>query len=256
MTEEFNVELTTAVYGGDCLGRLPDGRAVFVPFAMPGERVRVRLVEEKRGHARAELLEVVKPASQRRTPRCRHFGLCGGCHYQHIPYAEQLAMKTAILRDQLERIGGMHAPPVEACVPAPQEFNYRNYIQFHLTAEGLPGYFQADGRQVFAVEECLLPEAALDGLWPQLQFESEAGISRVGLRAGLEEDVQIILESEDLAFTLSETKQFFSSVRRLTPTAEQVQRIHQLTEGWIGGMVLLSESMVRGPRDLKEKLLS
>ena len=60
MTEEFNVELTTAVYGGDCLGRLPDGRAVFVPFVMPGERVRVRLVEEKRGHARAELLEVVK----------------------------------------------------------------------------------------------------------------------------------------------------------------------------------------------------
>src|SRR5512135_3304920 len=93
-TEIYEVNLTGLVYGGDALGRLPDGRAVFVPFGLPGERVRLRLVEEKRGHARAELVEVLAPSPQRIQPRCAHFGYCGGCQYQHLPYPEQLAAKT------------------------------------------------------------------------------------------------------------------------------------------------------------------
>ncbi|MGA7271376.1 MAG: TRAM domain-containing protein, partial [Acidimicrobiia bacterium] len=106
------VELTTHTYGGDSLGRLPDGRAVFVPFSWPGETVRVRLVEEKRGFARAELLEVIQPAPDRIEPRCKHFGRCGGCHYQHMPYEAQLEAKAAIVSDQLTRIGKIEDPPV------------------------------------------------------------------------------------------------------------------------------------------------
>ena len=75
---EFEVDLTTLVYGGDALGRLPDGRAVFVPYALPGERARIRLVEEKRGHARAELVEILHASPERIQPRCAHFGTCGG----------------------------------------------------------------------------------------------------------------------------------------------------------------------------------
>ena len=102
------------------MGRLLDGRAVFVPFGLPGERVRVRLTEEKRGFARAELVEVLEASAQRIEPRCIHFGLCGGCHYQHMPYEMQLEAKAEILRDQLERIGGLEDPPVQPCVPSPQ----------------------------------------------------------------------------------------------------------------------------------------
>src|SRR5512139_2679745 len=106
--------LTTMTYGGDALGRLEDGRAVFVPLGLPGERVRVRIVEEKRGHVRARLEEVLEASPQRITPRCRHFGVCGGCHYQHLSYEAQLKAKTEILRDQLRRIGRIESPPVEA----------------------------------------------------------------------------------------------------------------------------------------------
>ena len=77
----FEVVLDKLVYGGEAMGRLPDGRAVFVPFGLPGETVQVRLIEEKRGFARGELLEVLKPSPDRITPRCKHFMTCGGCHY-------------------------------------------------------------------------------------------------------------------------------------------------------------------------------
>jgi 23S rRNA (uracil1939-C5)-methyltransferase len=88
------ISLEKFTYGGDAMGRLEDGRAVFVPFGLPGERVRVRLTEEKRGFARAELLEILDISPQRIAPRCVHFGVCGGCHYQNLSYEEQLKAKT------------------------------------------------------------------------------------------------------------------------------------------------------------------
>ncbi len=190
----FDVELTALVYGGDALGRLPDGRAVFVPYALPGEMARVRLVEEKRGHARAELLEVLRPSPDRIVPRCQHFGVCGGCHYQHLDYARQVEFKAAIFREQLERVGGLSNPPLRPLVPSPLPWNYRNTVQFHLTPEGRLGYQRAGSHSVIPIQECHLPEPTLNELWPQLSFEPESGISRVELRLGDGDDVLIALE--------------------------------------------------------------
>lgn len=192
----FEVTPTTLVYGGEALGRLPDGRAVFIPFCLPAETVVIRLVEEKRNFARAELLEVIAPAPTRIEPRCDHFGVCGGCHYQHMPYAEQLEAKAAILADQLERIGGMSDPSVEPAVPSPDPFYYRNHVQFHLTPDGALGYHEARSETVFAIHECHLPEEPLNEIWPLLEIEPVPGLARVHLRLG-EEDVLMALESED-----------------------------------------------------------
>lgn len=196
--DTIELRLTSPAYGGTTLGRLPDGRAVFVPFALPGERVRVRLREEKRGHAQAELVEVLEAAVERIPAPCPHFGLCGGCHYQHLAYPEQLKLKTAILGEQLSRLGGLSQPPVRPCVPSPNPFHYRNTVQFHLTAEGRLGFIQVDNQSVFPVESCLLPETVINEIWPQLDFEDQALIERVGLRLGVEDDLQVILESDDL----------------------------------------------------------
>ncbi len=193
----YEVELTTFTYGGEVIGRLPDGRAVFVPFALPGEKVRLRLVEEKRSHARAELVEVLRPAAQRQAPACVHFGLCGGCHYQHMPYAEQLAAKTEILRDQLVRIGRLEDPPVQPAVACPHPYGYRNHVQFHLTAQGRLGYYPVGTGDVFAIQECHLPEGPLQDLWPQLDFEALPEIERIGLRLGAGEDIQLVLEGRE-----------------------------------------------------------
>ncbi len=196
MTKTALLTLDRPAYGGTALGRLEDGRAVFVPFALPGERVRVRLVDERRGFVHAELLEVLEAASARIAPKCPHFGLCGGCHYQHLLYSEQCQVKTHILRDQLERIGKIEAPPVQPIVPAPQAWNYRNRIQFHLTPEGRLGFQSAGGTQVVPIDECHLPETALNALWPHLEFEAGAPFTRVSILSGSGGDLMLILESE------------------------------------------------------------
>lgn len=196
--QTFDIPLTTFTYGGEVLGRLPDGRAVFVPYALPGETVRVRLVEEKRRYARAKLLEVLIASPHRITPRCPHFTTCGGCHYQHMPYDAQLSAKVSILSDQLMRIGRLSDIPIQPVVPSPHPWNYRNHVQFHLTSEGQLGFHKARSGEVFAIRECHLPEATINAVWPQLDFEPIAEIERIGLRLGKEDDVLLILESSDL----------------------------------------------------------
>lgn len=193
---EHEITLATLTYGGDAMGRLPDGRAVFVPFGLPGERVRVRLTDEKRNFARGEIVEVMDASPNRIVPRCLHFGVCGGCHYQHLPYEEQLKAKTEILRDQLTRIGKIESPSVQQMVASPSPWNYRNHVQFHLTREGKLGYMTAIRPRVFAISECHLPEGSINTLWPQLEFEPEMNIERVSLRSGVDEDLMLVLESD------------------------------------------------------------
>lgn len=196
----FEINLEKLTYGGDAMGRLPDNRAVFVPFGLPGERVRVRLTEEKRNFARGELVEIIDASPHRITPRCIHFGECGGCHYQNLSYEDQLKAKMDILRDQLTRIGKIENPPVQEAVPSPSPWNYRNHVQFHLTGEGKLGYMSQfsgeKGMGVMAIRECHLPEGSINQLWPQLEFEPETDLERVSLRSGVDEELMLVLESE------------------------------------------------------------
>ena len=197
MESIYDLTLTTLTYGGEAMGRLPDNRAVFVPFGLPGERVRIRLTDEKRGFARGELVEVLEPSPERIAPRCAHFGICGGCHYQHLTYEAQLKAKAEILRDQLTRIGKLANPPVNPTVEGSSPWNYRNHVQFHLTEDGRLGYVSVRGVEVISISECHLPEARINDLWPQLDFEPETEIERVSLRDG--DDLMLVLESESPA---------------------------------------------------------
>lgn len=178
------------------MGRLPDGRAVFVPFGLAGERVRIGLTEEKRKFARGELIEVIEPSPDRIAPRCKHFGICGGCHYQNLLYDKQLEAKTNILRDQLTRIGKVENPPVASMIPSPSGWNYRNQIQFHLTGDGRLGYVNATGNFTIPIDECHLPEPPINALWPELQFDAHTDIGRVSLRSGTDNSSMLILESD------------------------------------------------------------
>src|ERR1044071_2390491 len=196
---EQEILLTTLAYGGEAMGRLDDGRAVFVPFGLPGERVRLRLTEEKRGFARGELVEILQVSPDRIIPRCRHFGVCGGCHYQNLPYEEQLKLKREILRDQLTRIGRIENPPVRDMVASPSPWNYRNHVQFHLTEAGKLGYVGAGtsfAKGIIPITECHLPEESINSFWPQLEFEPQTNIERISLRAGKDDDLMLVLESD------------------------------------------------------------
>jgi 23S rRNA (uracil1939-C5)-methyltransferase len=152
------VQIEKPIYGGAFLARV-EGKTVFVPLALPGEQVRVRVTQEKRGYATAEVEEIVAVAAERVAPTCRHFGTCGGCQYQHAEYKAQLAYKQAILRETLER-GGVRAPE-EIAVLAGEPWAYRNRIRLAFDADGRAGYRGRRSHAVVAIEECPIAAPSL-----------------------------------------------------------------------------------------------
>lgn len=157
------VQIEKPIYGGSFLARV-EGKALFVPMALPGEQARVRITEEKRGYAAGEIDEIVAAAPERIQPACRHFGECGGCSYQHAPYETQLAFKEAILRETLER-GGVRAPDKIAVI-AGEPWGYRNRIRMAFNAKGEAGYRARRSNAIVPIAECpiaapLLVRAAL-----------------------------------------------------------------------------------------------
>jgi 23S rRNA (uracil1939-C5)-methyltransferase len=159
--------------------------------------VRARLVEEKKGYARGRLVEVLRPSPLRIAARCPHFSQCGGCHYQHMAYEDQLKIKEAIVREQLVRIGELPDPPLLPIRPSPQQWNYRNAVQFHLDPAGKVGYQKANSHNVIAIRECSLPEEPINELWPHLEFEPGSGLERLELRLGGADDILLELESNE-----------------------------------------------------------
>src|SRR5436305_9799482 len=140
IVSNFEVTVEKLVYGGDGLGRV-EGRVVFAPFVLPGERIRAHAEQEKPGLVRARMLEVLQAAPERVVAPCPVFGRCGGCHYQHAPYEYQLAAKRAILMEELRRLGKLEAPEQIAVVAA-EPFGYRNRVQLHVEDARI-GYLEA-----------------------------------------------------------------------------------------------------------------
>ncbi len=147
------VQIEKPIYGGSFLTH-DDGKAIFVPMVLPGEQVRVEIVEDngKRGYAKAELNELITHSPDRVSHRCLHFGPCGGCHYQHALYEAQLHIKQQVLRETLER-GGVK-PPDEIAVLAGEPWQYRNRIRVAFDAAGNPGYRGRKSHAIVPIREC------------------------------------------------------------------------------------------------------
>ncbi|MEI9971957.1 MAG: class I SAM-dependent RNA methyltransferase [Ignavibacteriota bacterium] len=153
----MNVE--KLVYGGDGLARL-DGRVVFAPFVLPGERVRVQAEREKPGLIHARTLDVLEPSTSRVAAPCPVFGTCGGCHYQHAPYVDQLAAKRAILEEELRRLGKI-APPEQISVISGEPWGYRNRIQLRIE-KGKLGYLQMRSHKLCGIDQCPIASPKLN----------------------------------------------------------------------------------------------
>jgi 23S rRNA (uracil1939-C5)-methyltransferase len=174
--EEAVVEISGIAAGGAGVGRLPDGRAVFVHRTAPGDLARVAVVERKRRWARAALLAVLQPGPGRRAAPCPHYDRCGGCTIEHLEYPRQLGIKASIVADALRRIGGLDATE-PAVTPSPAEFRYRNRVSFTLVRLGAgrvaAGFHELGrpGRIVDITEACLLPEPPVAAAWGELRSQ-------------------------------------------------------------------------------------
>ena len=119
MPDAIDLQLTAMAHGGTALGR-HEGQVIFVPYAIPGETVRVEIVESHARWARARLLEVLDPSPHRVEPPCPYFGpgKCGGCHFQHMAYEAQAEFKVQVVVDQFARVGGLSDVNVQDIIGA------------------------------------------------------------------------------------------------------------------------------------------
>ncbi len=155
----MKLQIEKMIYGGAGLAHQTEGsdagKAVFVPFTLPGEIVEATLRDERSGFGEAMLVSVIEPSTDRIAPACSHFGECGGCHYQHADYSAQLAIKQQILQETLQRAGLGTLPEVQ--VHSAQPWGYRNRTRLRLTEIDdvlQAGYNRRGTTEFLPVHEC------------------------------------------------------------------------------------------------------
>lgn len=124
-----NITITDVAAEGKSLARVND-RVVFVPFAVPGDVVDLQVTKKKNKYCEARILRFIKYSNVREIPKCSHFGICGGCKWQNLPYEEQLKAKQKQVFDQLTRIGKVELPEFLPILGSVKQFEYRNKLEF------------------------------------------------------------------------------------------------------------------------------
>ncbi len=186
MTDDLiTLELIGMAHGGSAIGRY-EGRAIFVPYGIPGEQLRVRIIQDKGRFAVAELVEVLTESPDRVEPNCPYFGngLCGGCQFQQIDYAKQLELKQQIVQDQLTRLGGLSDATVHPTIASPAVYGYRSHATFHVAPNGHLGFIKTDHRTVLPVDECLLLSPTLRAAFEDAQTEHFKSGTRIRFQSG------------------------------------------------------------------------
>ena len=171
-TAMMGVDIERIAAGGAGIGRLPNGKAVFVPRTAPGDRVRVAISREKNRWAEARPLAFDAYGPDRTQAQCVHYArdACGGCQIQHLEYAAQTAVKSRLIGDALRRIGkrDLPDPPVD---PAPEPWRYRSKITMAAEPErGAIGLHRWDTPEtLFEPDDCLITRESVMTLWRKIR---------------------------------------------------------------------------------------
>ena len=153
----YNIHIDAYAAEGKSVAHLEDGKVLFVEGAIPGDVVNVRISKNKKSWAEGKITELVTPSLYRVSPFCQHFGVCGGCKWQMLPYDMQLLYKQQQVADQLQRIGQIELPVIEPISGSPREKYYRNKLEFtfsqfrYRTIEEI----KAAGEERFPIEPAL-----------------------------------------------------------------------------------------------------
>jgi 23S rRNA (uracil1939-C5)-methyltransferase len=214
MSEELQLLIEKLIYGGDGLSHA-DGNTVFVPYVLPGEQVRASVRLRKKRLIQANLVQVEKPAPTRIAAKCPHFGVCGGCHYQHIEPAEQLRFKKEILRETLSRLGGVAwSGDIREHTAAP--FGYRNRAQWAFR-DAMPrafGYFLPESAHILPIDECPVLSPRLAEAFSQLQQMARSNSLPPGVL-----EIEAFADSQDQKIALNVAfERFPTPVKALVAT--------------------------------------
>lgn len=248
-TEVVELTLDGFAHGGSAVGRLPDGTACFVDYAIPGERVRVRVIDRRRRWARGELVDVVTPSPDRVEPPCPLFGpgRCGGCKLQHIAPRRQAELLATVVGDQLRRIGHLDVDdPAEMIRPHGGDgLGYRHRARFAVDRSGHLAFRRAGSHNLIAVDDCpLLTPSARKVLhriasgWRgarevtlQVGTDDRAAIAATPSQPPGAADEQVSIAVADHTFAVGAGSFFQASVASAEQLARVVRRLTAVTPG-------------------------
>lgn len=192
--QELEVTIERVAYGGKGIAHVNDF-VIFVENSIPGDRVRVKIKKSHTNYGEAFPLELLEPSPDRINAPCRHFGYCGGCKWQNLPYMKQLEYKKSIVAESLAHIAGIPFAAVRETLPAPLEFGYRNKMEFSFTENrwlppedllnpeiqkdfGLGFHVPRSFFHIMDIEECLLQSDLLNDILSfSKEFFRNAGVS-------------------------------------------------------------------------------
>ncbi|WP_420628360.1 class I SAM-dependent RNA methyltransferase [Candidatus Leptofilum sp.] len=191
--DKVTLDISDIAHGGAGIGRASRGRTIFVPLTLPGEKVRAQIVSQKNKYAQAALVQVLRASPERVAPRCPHFAVCGGCHFQHMSYEAQLAAKESVVRDQLARLGGFKRANVLPVLPNPEPWGYRVEMVLSPVGNGRTGYWSPVQREVIPIEECPIARPDLVALLQDVELDLP-GLRKLSLRVGDDEALLAAIE--------------------------------------------------------------
>jgi 23S rRNA (uracil1939-C5)-methyltransferase len=177
--ESVDLTVDGIALGGDGVGRTEEGRVVFIPGTVPGDRVRAELTERRKRWARGRVVELYEAGPGRVEPSCVHAGVCGGCQVMHMDRASQLESLRQGVSDVLSRIGRVDVE-VDPVVAGERALGYRNRITTTVRRRGgrvYAGYHSVRGRRIVDVDRCPLAEPAVEAAWSELRGAWGAGAS-------------------------------------------------------------------------------
>ena len=176
--ETFRLTLESLSHQGSAIARL-DGQVVFAAFGIPGEEVDVLIERAYPDYLEGVVTAVHGPSPARVAPRCEYFGLCGGCQLQHIDYAEQLRLKTEVVREQMRRIGRLPDVPVLPAIGARDPWYYRNHARFSVDRDGFLGFVMRGRKRVLRIENCYIMQPPVLEVLHALQQPVEGAATSV-----------------------------------------------------------------------------
>ena len=180
--EEFSATIEDVAAMGEGLAR-KDGEPVFVPYTIPGEKVRAEINRRGRRYVEADVLQIIEPSPYRVEAPCPYYQECTGCQWQHIEYAHQLDLKRHLVIDQLQRIGRFENPPVPPAIGCADPWHYRNHARFTVRG-GKLGFMNNTTRRFVAIDRCLIMDEGINAILGQLQGKCSE-TSQLSIRLGV-----------------------------------------------------------------------
>ena len=172
MMKKVQVPIESVAFKGYGVTRIR-GKVVFVPYTVSGDKAWIEVVKEKKEYSMGRVVEMIEPSPWRVAPPCPYFGSCGGCQWQHIDYSAQGELKKEILRDTLQRLGGLKEIPSIRIMLSPKPYDYRIRIQLKVRGKAI-GYYQERSHKIVEIDRCPISHPLINQIIQGLREELAA----------------------------------------------------------------------------------